>query len=183
MFIFVYHFLLPCFHNLCATVELTFPMLTPRKSNAGKIRQASMTDSVNSFFQTSIISSKYLRVSRLWVSRSSSLFSSLSVVKQVQAEITESKWTFAPFLRAWPPWQQPLFGQQSPEGLCMAIHKCKNECKLCLCSEALCDYLGATGPQEPYSTAIAPCGSFSERCCAFEILSMSRFHQSVWGFI
>lgn len=103
---FVYHFLLLSFRNLCAIAELTFPVLTPRKSNAAEIRQASMTDSVNSFLQTSIISSKHLRDSRLWVSSSTSLFSSLSVefplVKEVQAEITESKWTFTPFLRAWP---------------------------------------------------------------------------------
>lgn len=144
-------------------------MLTPRKRNAGEIRQASVTGSVSSFFQTSIIPPKHLRDSRLGVSSSTSLFSSFPMefplVKQVQAEITESKWMFAPFLRAWPAsWWAPLFGKLSPEGLHMATHKCKNECTLCLCSEALCNYLEATRPQEPSSIAIAPCGSFSERC-------------------
>lgn len=95
-----------CVSIICAIAELTFPVPTPRKSKAGEIRQASMTDTVSSFFQTSIIPSKYLRDSRLWGSSNTSLFPSLSVefplVKQVQAGITESKWTFAPFLRAWP---------------------------------------------------------------------------------
>lgn len=43
------------------------------------LSQASITDSVNSYFQISIIYSKYLKDGMLWVSSSTSLFSSLSM--------------------------------------------------------------------------------------------------------
>lgn len=109
-----------------------------------------MTDNVSSFFQTSIISPEYLRGSRLWVSSSTSLFSSLPtefpLVKQAQAEIrVQMDICTLPEGLTCLLGKQPLFGKLSPEGLYMATHKCKNECK-CLCSEALCIYLGATRP-------------------------------------
>lgn len=95
-------------------------MLTPRKSNAGETRQASMTDSVSSFFQTSIISPEYLRDSRLWVSSSTSLFSLLPtefpLVKQAQAEIrVQMDICTLPEGLTCLLGEQPLFGKLSPK--------------------------------------------------------------------
>lgn len=79
-----------------------------------------MTDSVSSFFQTSIISPEYLRDSRLWVSSSTSLFSLLPtefpLVKQAQAEIrVQMDICTLPEGLTCLLGEQPLFGKLSPE--------------------------------------------------------------------
>lgn len=61
--------------------------------------------------------------------------------------------------------EQPVFGKLSPEGLYMEIHKWESECKLCLCSEALCNYLGAT---RPVLFQLLPVGVFQEGAVCLE---------------